>query len=95
MAKALAALAFGALVLLWGGCANLNAAELANVKAEASRWANEMGLKPRGVTCTAHDSDLDGFVSCAVAAENGEVHPIECSWTWGGCRMVERIKVRR
>lgn len=89
--KMWAASAVGLLVC----CANLNAGEQAAVEASAKQWAEKMGLKPRGSTCTAHDSDLDGFVSCSVADESGQVHSLECSWTWGGCRMAERLKVRR
>ena len=56
---------------------------------EAKAWANEIGLKYKGVTCSDRDSDNDGYISCTVLPEVGDIVNVECAAAYtiaSGCR---------
>lgn len=64
-----------------------------DAEAEATSFAQSMGIKVKAVNCVDRDSDGDGYVSCTVSEEvNGatKLHAVECAsgWSWNsGCRM--------
>lgn len=76
----------------------VSAAASLNVDARpiAEEWANDMGVKYKGITCSSRDSDMDGYVSCSVRAESGEILAIECQYGFlhKSCKMAQpKVKI--
>lgn len=85
--------------ILFGGVTScMSSGDKAN--AEARRFASEMGLNVKGVTCADRDTDKDGYVSCTVSVdEEGKtrLEAIECAarYSWNdGCRMQKPVVYR-
>lgn len=71
---------------------------------EAQDWAELMGYTVKGTTCSARDTDGDGYVSCSVLVTNesgrSDVVPLECAAAAtfnDGCRYPKttRLVVRK
>lgn len=74
----------------------LPASDLEAVKRDARRWVTELGKKPLGVACSNVDGDGDGYVSCTVALDDGQILPLECrAWLGSGCKMRPEVVVKR
>ena len=77
------------------GCSSCNVGEGQETaaKAEAQKWATDLGYRILGISCANIDSDHDGYVSCTVRVIDGEkpaeTKQIECRGEWSrghGCR---------
>lgn len=77
------------------GCSSCHVGEgqEAAAKAEAQKWATNLGYRILGISCANIDSDNDGYVSCTVRVIDGdkpaETKQIECRGEWSrghGCR---------
>ncbi|MFA5203031.1 MAG: prepilin-type N-terminal cleavage/methylation domain-containing protein [Lentisphaeria bacterium] len=63
---------------LFRGCTSSSA----EAEEAARAYAQKLGLKVIGVSCTDMDSDGDGYVSCSISHnENGKtaIQPVECA----------------
>lgn len=67
---------------------------------EARKYATQLGLEVKGVSCTNQDTDHDGYVSCSIShIENGKlsIMPVECATKFSmnnGCK-AQKIGVGR
>lgn len=61
---------------------------------QARRWAQDMGYEQvLGVSCSAIDSDGDGYLSCALRLANGPPVALECRRSYGdGCKLVPGVR---
>lgn len=75
------------------GCSQTESAQQ-----EAQQWMHQMNIKGT-VSCMSHDSDGDGYVSCTIKDESGELRGIECAssfaFTRKGCRVPKIQGYRR
>lgn len=59
----------------------------------ATDFTNKLGYQVKGVSCTSYDTDRDGYVSCSVSTNSGEILQIECASTYSmfnsGCRQTK------
>jgi prepilin-type N-terminal cleavage/methylation domain-containing protein len=80
---------------LFKGCTSSSA----EAEEAARAYAQKLGLKVIGVSCTDQDSDGDGYVSCSISHnENGKtaIQPVECAAKWSmnnGCKAPKMVNV--
>ena len=62
----------------------------------ARRYVKKMGVKALGVSCSARDSEMDGYTSCDVNTAKGVMN-LECSYrSGGGCKTrMNKMQVTR
>ncbi len=63
---------------------------------QARRWAKDMGISVKKISCNGSDSDGDGYVSCSFNAD-GKITTYECAGAYNlnqGCR-VPKVHVGR
>ncbi len=62
----------------------------------ARRYLKKMGIKYKGVSCSARDSDGDGYTSCDANTAEGTKN-LECSYrSGGGCKTrMNKVQVTR
>jgi len=74
----------GALFTL-AGCPNTTGAHKGVAEEEAQKWATELGMEYKNVSCVAKDTDGDGYVSCTFLMEDGvTTKAVECAGARGG-----------
>jgi len=47
-------------------------------EAQATQYAQDLGYKINGASCTNKDTDGDSYVSCALNLEDGTLQRVEC-----------------
>ena len=58
-------------------------------KSEARKYARDLGVRYSGISCADYDSDGDGYISCTIKPETGDLMYIECRGAYSighGCR---------
>jgi type II secretory pathway pseudopilin PulG len=64
-------------------------------KEEATKYARELGVSFSGISCADYDSDGDGYVSCTIRPEVGDLMYVECRGAYSighGCR-IPKIRI--
>ena len=78
MHKTIALLAVSLLTLT--GCPNITGAHKGVAEKEAGKWAEELGMEYKHVTCVSKDTDGDGYVSCTFLMTDGATtKDVECA----------------
>lgn len=70
-----------------------------SAETNAMNWCEAMAIDCVGVSCSASDSDADGYTSCTANTSTGARVPIECGYTQAlallgqntGCKEVRPI----
>lgn len=69
------------------GC-NATGVNKESAQDNAKKFAKELDLDVKKISCNNSDSDGDGYVSCTFAMKSGAIEQFECA-SWGlnsGCR---------
>lgn len=98
MAKAKCCVAIAIALFMTPGChlAGNTGPSKAEAEKQAKRWAKEMGINVKKISCNGSDSDGDGYVSCSFNVD-GVVATYECAGAYNlnnGCR-VPKVHVGR
>ena len=93
MDKWIMPMVFSAIVLIFGiagaqTCINMSGSNGKSAREHAVKYAQELDLDYKHVSCSEQDSDGDGYVSCTVRNATGLI-AIECAGfgLYTGCRL--------